>query len=184
MQNIFKLKPKILVHLCCAGCGAHVCELLKNNYRVIPFFYNPNIFPENEYEGRMAEAKKLSKVYKLNLEIGDYDHRNWLGLVKGHEADPERGDRCKICYRERLDKTAQIAKKNGIKYFTSTLSISPHKDFTVIKSIGEELAKEYGLNFIGQDFKKNDGFKKSVELSKQFDFKRQNYCGCEFSKKI
>ena len=174
-------KPKLLLHICCIGCGAYVVELLKQNYRPTLYFYNPNIYPLDEYNLRLAEIKRVAKLLKLKVIIALNDHKEWLNKVKGHEADPEKGDRCIICYRDRLTSTAKKAKQLGFDAFSSTLTISPHKLAAAIFQIGQELENEFSVKFLEQDFKKNDGFKKSVALSKELKLYRQNYCGCEFS---
>ena len=179
--NIFK--PKLLLHICCGGCGAYVAQVLKKKYRVSLFLYNPNIFPEEEYNKRRQEVVKIANDTKLSLILSDYDHNKWLGEVKGHESDSERGGRCFICYQARMTKAAKVAKMKNFEYFTTTLSISPYKDYLTISKIGHELEKEYGVKFVDQDFKKQDGFKKSVCLSRELGLYRQNYCGCEFSRK-
>ncbi len=163
------------------GCGAYVSEFLKADFEVILYFFNPNIFPEEEYDIRLRETERIAKKFNLKLICDDYDHGNWLKQIKGHEADPERGERCRICYQQRLGSTAVLAKYKKIEYFTSTLSVSPHKDANVIKTIGKKLEEKYNLKFLDNDFKKNDGFKKAVKFSKDLNLYRQNYCGCEFS---
>ncbi|MFH1412509.1 MAG: epoxyqueuosine reductase QueH, partial [bacterium] len=174
-------KPKLLLHICCATCGTYVSQLLSNEFRVSLFYYNPNIYPKEEKEKRLAEVKKISKKFKYPLIIGKYDHRAWLKAVKGHEHDLEKGERCHICYEFRLNKTAKLAKENRFGYFATTLSVSPHKLAKVINKKGEDLANEFDLKFLARDFKKQDGFKKAMEISKKFGFYRQDYCGCEFS---
>ncbi|MCK4554148.1 epoxyqueuosine reductase QueH [Candidatus Parcubacteria bacterium] len=183
-------KPKLLLHICCAGCGAYVSQLLKQNFNVVLYFYNPNIYPESEYKKRMEEVKNIAKKFGLNLIVGEYNHKKWLELIKGHEHDLERGERCLICYQNRLETTADMAKEKQFNYFTTTLTVSPYKDAQAISRVGRELAKKYNvdpltgtqdLRFLDKDFKKQDGFKKSVELSKELGLYRQNYCGCEFS---
>lgn len=176
-----KSKPKLLLHICCIGCGVSIIDHLSEQYDVYLFFYNPNIFPLGELRKRLNEIKKVAKIYKLNVIISHATHRRWRKMVKGHEDEPERGGRCTICYRDRLTKTALRAKRLGFDAFTSTLSISPHKNFPVIKQIGTELADQLGIEFIAEDFKKNGGFQKSCEISKKLDLYRQDYCGCEFS---
>ena len=178
-----KRKPKILLHICCAGCGAYISQLMKKNFQVILYFYNPNIYPEDEYEKRLVEARSIAKKFKLRLRAEKYDHKPWSESVRGLEQEPERGKRCRICYGERLKKTAQTASALGARYFATTLTVSPHKDVLVIMNIGREMAGKYGLEFLEQDFKKQDGFKKSVLLSKELVLYRQDYCGCEFSNK-
>lgn len=176
-------KQKLLLHACCAPCSAYVIQLLQKDYDVIGYFYNPNIHPEEEYQKRLAEEKKYFD--KLNIELieGLYDKERWFGLVKDHERDSERGERCWICYRLRLEQAGRFAKDNGYDVFTTTLSLSPHKDFAKIKQIGREIRSQYDIKFLEQDFKKHDGFKRSLEISKCENFYRQNYCGCIYSMK-
>ena len=176
-------KPKILLHICCVGCGVYASQLLQQDYEVILFFNNPNIWPEDEYKKREAEAEKIAENYKLKLIEGDYDHDKWLATVRGHEKDLEKGVRCLICYKFRLDTAAAMAKKLNCEYLTTTLTTSPHKVASAINEIGEQAAVKYGINFLTQDFKKQDGFKKSSALSRELGLYRQNYCGCEFSRR-
>lgn len=175
-------KPKILLHICCVGCGVYASQILKQDYEVILFFYNPNIWPEEEYNKRMLEAEKIAKNFKLKLVKGKYEHDKWLEIVRGHEKDKEKGERCLICYKFRLDEAVAMAKKLGCNYLTTTLTTSPHKIALAINQIGEQAVKRYGLKFLSKDFKKQDGFKKSSALSRELGLYRQNYCGCEFSK--
>jgi len=174
-------RPKLLLQVCCIGCGAYVSTLLKKDYRITLYFYNPNIYPEAEYHKRLAETRKFARKLGLKLLVGKYHHAQWLESVKGHELDPEKGARCVICYRDRLTAAAQVAKQLKFQYFASTLTISPHKMAAAISQIGNELSKEYKVKFLDRDFKKQDGFKKSVELSRGLGLYRQDYCGCEFS---
>lgn len=174
-------RPKLLLQVCCIGCGAYVSTLLKKDYRITLYFYNPNIFPEAEYHKRLAETRKFAKKLGLKLLVGKYHHQAWLESVKGHEQDPEKGARCVICYRDRLTAVARVAKQLKFQYFASTLTISPHKTAAAISQIGNELSAEYRVKFLDRDFKKQDGFKKSVELSRELGLYRQDYCGCEFS---
>lgn len=174
-------KPKLLLHICCIGCGAYVTELLKQQYRLTLFFYNPNIYPSQEYSLRLAETRRVAKELGIKVLVGKYDHQGWLNKVKGHEQDPEKGARCIICYEDRLNETAKLAKQLNYKFFTSTLTVSPHKVAAAISQLGGVLSIKYKVKFLDQDFKKNDGFKKSLEVSKRFALYRQNYCGCEFS---
>jgi len=185
-------KPKLLLHICCAGCGAYVSQLLKRGYRVVLYFYNPNIYPAEEYNKRLTEARSIAKKFNLKLIEGEYTHKQWLESVKGYENEPERGERCLICYQDRLEQTAKLAQKKKFNYFSTTLTISPHKDAQAISRIGKEIARKYqvdpstsaqDLRFLNQDFKKQDGFKKSVQLSKELGLYRQDYCGCEYSYK-
>ena len=176
-----KKKPKLLLHTCCMGCGSYVVQKLKKDFNVVLYFYNPNIFPREEYDTRFNETKKIAKKFKLKLIIGNSDHKKWLDLVKGFEGEPERGRRCVLCYNERLKETARKAEEMGFEYFTTTLTISPHKDADVISELGNDIAKKYHVIFYDKDFKEEDGFKKSCVLSKELGLYRQNYCGCEFS---
>ena len=176
-------KPKILLHICCVGCGVYVSQILKRDYEVILFFYNPNIHPEEEHDKRMAEAEKIARQFDLKLIVGPYEHDKWLEAVRGHESDPEKGERCLICYEFRLAAAADTAKKLNCEYLTTTLTTSPHKVASAINHIGEQAAIEHGLKFLCQDFKKQDGFKKSAALSRELGLYRQNYCGCEFSRR-
>ena len=183
MQDTGKIKPELLLHICCMGCGAYVSNLLSADFKLSLYFYNPNIFPKNEYEKRLEETKRIAKRFGLNLIIGEYDHKEWLRKIKGHEKDPEKGERCFICYKDRLESTARLALKNNFAYFTSTLSVSPHKDAREISRIGKNLEMKYKIRFLDKDFKKQDGFKKSVILSRELNIYRQDYCGCEFSRR-
>lgn len=174
-------KSKLLLHICCVGCGVYASELLKQDYEVALFFYNPNIWPEEEYEKRLAEARKIAVKFKLELVVGEYDHGEWLEAVRGHEGDPERGERCLICYQFRLERAFRQAEKLNCGYLTTTLTTSPHKDAQAINKIGQELAAGFGIKFLANDFKKQDGFKKSSARSRELGLYRQNYCGCEYS---
>jgi len=180
----YKFKPKVLVHICCVGCGVYVAQELKNDYEPVLYFYNPNIYPAEEYQKRLEEAEKIAKKFKLKIISKKYDHKLWLKKVKGREKDPERGERCLICYKDRLEETAILAKKMNFSFFATTLTTSPHKDAIAIIKIGQEMGKKYGVNFLEKDFKKHDGFKKSACLAKDLGLYRQNYCGCEFSRNL
>ena len=171
------MKPKILLHVCCAPCSTQSIEELKKDYDVTLFFYNPNIHPKKEYEKRLNEAKKISKILDLPLIEGGYDKEAWLEAVKGFENEPETGKRCNICYEFRLNKSAQESKNEKFDFFTTTLTISPHKNSEVINEIGSKINHK----FLKKNFKKKDGFRKSIELSKKHNLYRQNYCGCIYS---
>jgi predicted adenine nucleotide alpha hydrolase (AANH) superfamily ATPase len=172
---------KLLLHICCAPCGSHVADVLKKEYEVSLFYFNPNIFTTEEKDKRLVEAKKLAASYDLPLLEGDYDHDAWREVVKGHELDAEGGERCGICFLHRLANTAKQAKALGFDCFAATLSISPHKDLTMVSQAGQAAAMQYGVEFVDVDWKQDGGYQHSVELSKAFGFYRQNYCGCEFS---
>jgi len=174
-------KPSLLLHICCIGCGVYVSDVLREEFNITLYFYNPNIFPLSEYNKRLEEIQKVAEMYKMKVILGDYDHKKWREMVKGHETDPEKGARCMMCYRERLEETARYASENGFHYFTTTLTTSPHKNAGAIMKFGKELGREYEIGFLERDFKKQDGFKKSSALSKKLGLYRQDYCGCEFS---
>lgn len=176
-------KNKLLLHICCAGCGAYVSKLLSEQFEVTLFFYNPNIFPEEEYDKRVLEVQKIADFYKLKIIFGAYNHNLWLDKIKGHENDPEKGRRCLICYFERLNETAITAQKSRMNFFSSTLTVSPHKLAKEIFNIGKALEEKYKISFLAEDFKKKDGFKNANLLSNELGLYRQNYCGCEFSRR-
>ena len=176
-------KPKLLLHSCCGPCSTSVLERLLDDYNITVFFYNPNITDPEEYEKRKASQIYFLKGYGKSIDFleGDYDVENFYEEVKGLENEPEGGRRCIKCFRLRLKKTAEMAKSLGIKNFSTTLSVSPHKSYQDIKAIGSEL-EGVDLIFIKEDFKKKDGFSRSIQLSKEYGLYRQRYCGCEFSK--
>ncbi|WP_084675106.1 ribonuclease HII [Hippea jasoniae] len=174
-------KPRLLLHACCAPCATSVIERLKDRYDLAVYFYNPNIHPEREYKIRLEEIKKLCGFHNIELFVGEYKPKEWLKKTKVFKNEKEGGKRCSVCYGMRMYKTAMVAKNKGFDYFTTTLSVSPLKNYKKIKHIGEILATHFGVKFEDSDFKKKDGFKHSVELSKEFGFYRQNYCGCVYS---
>jgi len=172
---------KIAIHICCANCGTVVVERLKDRFDLTLFWYNPNIQPKREYKKRLVDVKRLAKIYSIPLIIGNYEVKKWFNMIRGFEKEPEGGKRCLICFKMRLEETVKYAQKNNFDYFTTTLTVGPQKNAKVINEIGKEIAQKYNLNFYEADFKKKDGFKRSVELSKKYNFYRQNYCGCIFS---
>lgn len=173
---------KLLLHACCAPCGAYSREYLTEmGYDVTYYFYNPNIFPKEEYDRRLDELLRYCKDKNAPIIVEEADFENWENLVKGHETDPEKGNRCRICYGIRLTKTAQKAKELCFDCFTTTLSISPHKSYEMIKEISEKLSQEIGIEYTDVNLKKNNGYKKSVTLSQKYGFYRQAYCGCKYS---
>lgn len=176
-------KEKLLLHVCCAPCSTVPIERLNDEFDITCFFYNPNIQPEQEYERRLAELKRFADQIKIPLLIGDYDVNVWNELVTGFEQEPERGNRCKICFTRRLAKTAALAKENGFCCFATTLTLSPHKDSPVINEIGLAQCQATGIIFLEENFKKRDGYRRSLELSAYYHFYRQYYCGCRFSRK-
>ena len=184
-------RTKILLHACCAPCTAGVFDQLEKDYDATLFWYNPNIYPRTEHDRRLNELINFCDLKNIRIIVGDYlwedEHNFWLKKIKGLENEPERGKRCEVCYKLRIEAMAVIAKnandhhKNTFDLIGAELSISPHKETTMVNAIGEKVAKKYGLIFLSTDFKKNDGYKKSCELSKEYNLYRQNYCGCEFS---
>lgn len=172
---------KILLHACCAVCMAYPIEILKENYEPEVFFCNPNIYPEEEYLRRRDELIKYCEEKGFEYIIDNYEPEKWYAFVQGFEKEPEKGLRCNKCFEYRLNKTAQKAKELGIKFFTTTLSVSPHKVSKNIFEQGKNVAKAYGVEFVEKDFKKQNGFLKTMEIAKKNNFYRQQYCGCEFS---
>ncbi len=175
-------KPSLLLHSCCAPCSSHVIELLSPQWHITSFFYNPNIAPIGEYRTRFEELKKFSVSKSFQLIEGDYDNKMWTAAVKKYRHLGEKSLRCRECFNFRLDKVFSAAAELKMDAVATVLSISPHKDTSVINSIGLDLEKKYGIKFIEADFKKNNGFKHSLELSKENDFYRQKYCGCAYSR--
>ncbi len=177
-----KKDNKIVLHTCCAICSGYPISYLQDmGYQVISYFYNPNIFPESEYQKRLAAEKTLCEHFNCELVEELYVPDEFYTVAKGLEAEPEKGKRCDKCFELRLQKTAEFAKKNGIKTFTTSMVISPHKNFVKLSAIGEDIAKNYGLEYLAVDFKKKDGFLKTNKISKELGLYRQNYCGCRYS---
>ncbi|MDD5290173.1 MAG: epoxyqueuosine reductase QueH [Patescibacteria group bacterium] len=173
---------RILLHTCCAPCGAYVMEQLqKQGYTVAVFFTNDNIYPREEYEKRKNEIKKYCTENKIEFWEDEYQPEEWSKIIKGLENEPEGKKRCEVCFRYRLEKTAQKAKENNFDFFGSTLTISPHKNSATINAIGKEVGEKISVPFLVADWKENNGFKCSCEISRANNFYRQNYCGCQFS---
>ena len=179
--------PKLLLHSCCAPCSSAVIERLKKHFHITILYYNPNISPEEEYLKRKEEQKRYIKNTQSENELDfldcDYESKEFEKISKGHENDLERGPRCYLCYKMRINKTAGIAKEKGFDFFGTTLSVSPYKVSNWINEIGLEISKEKGIEFLPSDFKKQNGYKLSIELSKKHDLYRQDYCGCIYSKR-
>lgn len=177
-------KPRLLLHACCAPCSSYVLEYLREYFDITLYFYNPNIFPEKEYIFRQAELIRLVGEMGLPITVVSekYSPEEFFEVSKGLEKEPEGGERCFKCYRLRLLKTAEYAKKNGFQFFTTTLSISPYKNAEKLNEIGGELGEKFEIDYLYSDFKKKNGYKRSIELSKQYNLYRQDYCGCIFSK--
>lgn len=179
--------PKVFLHSCCAPCSSYCLEYLSNYFEVTVFYYNPNIYPEEEYRKRVVEQQEFIKKFPAKFPIsfveGEYDTKKFYDTVKGMEQLPEGGERCFACYRLRLQEAYDYAKDRGFDYFTTTLTISPLKNAAKLNEIGEEiaLAGDGTLRFLPSDFKKKNGYKRSVELSEEYGMYRQNYCGCVFS---
>lgn len=178
-------RPSLLLHACCAPCSSHTLTVLYKYFRITLYFCNPNIAPEEEYVFRLNELKRLVREIGLDIPIieEDYDSAPFYELAKGLEDLPERGERCKKCIGYRLRKAGEKAKELGCDFFTTTLTISPHKDCAFINEFGGRLQDEVGVAYLFSDFKKHEGYKHSIELSRQYNLYRQNYCGCVFSKK-
>ena len=179
--------PKLLLHSCCAPCSSYVLEYLSQYFDVTVYYYNPNIFPETEYEARVKEQERLIREMETERPVrflaGSYEPEEFFSVARGHEKDPEGGERCFRCYELRLDRAARAAVSGDFDYFTTTLTISPLKNAQLLNSIGAELAEKYGIPWLYSDFKKREGYKRSIILSKEYDLYRQNYCGCVFSKR-
>lgn len=175
----------LLLHACCAPCSSAVLERLGNFFNISILYYNPNITNKDEYEKRLEEIRKFTSSFdtKYPIEVisGRYEPKEFFDIARGLENEPERGKRCYKCYELRLKETAKIAKEKGFDYFTTTLSLSPYKDAKWINEIGEELEKELEVKFLYSDFKKKNGYKRSIELSNEFNLYRQDYCGCVYS---
>lgn len=176
--------PKILVHICCAVCGAALIEELKKKFEPILFFYNPNVHPFEEYSKRRQAVQELAKIYEVQLVEGIYEQEKWLARVKGLENEPEGGKRCAVCFEMRLKETALFAQKSGINFFTATLALSPHKNEEVINGMGLAAEKETKVGFLNTEklgIEKKDIWQKTRVLAKTHGFYHQNYCGCFFS---
>jgi len=177
-------KPALLAHICCAPDASYVVPLLAADYDVTGFFYNPNIEPEDEYDRRLGETRKLKILIDFPLDEGSYDREIWAAMTRPYPNEPEKGLRCSICYAMRLDRTARRARERGFPAFATIMSVSPWKDARKLNRIGALLGRKYGLQYLEADFKKKDGFRKSVEISRRLGLYRQNDCGCRFSKRI
>ncbi len=179
--------PTLLLHSCCAPCSSATLERLANVFKITIFYYNPNIEPAKEFDKRFLEQERfigeINTKYPIKLIRGRYNPEEFHSAIKGKEHIREGGERCYSCYELRLRETAKTAKSGGFDYFTTTLSISPYKNAKWLNEIGERLSKESNVPFLYADLKKKNGYKRSIELSKEYNLYRQNYCGCEYSKK-
>lgn len=179
--------PTLLLHACCAPCSSYCLEYLSQYFKITVFFYNPNISEQEEYLHRLNEEKRLicemNFKYPVSIIEGEYSPKEYFSAVKGLENEPEGGERCKKCFALRLEKSARIAREMNFDYFTTTLTISPLKNAGVLNEIGGYFAEQYGVKWLSSDFKKKEGYKRSIVLSAEHNLYRQNYCGCIFSKR-
>jgi len=190
---------KIVLHTCCAVCGAYLTELLKNKFsQILIYFYNPNIQPKEEYEKRKESAEKLAEIYNLEFEEGEYEPNKWFDKIKGFEDEPEGGRRCPICFEMRLRQTAELARERGLEYFSTTLAVSPYKNEKIIDELGQKIGNEFGVKYLSIHVRNQieqkeilprtelvlvRGWQKTRELAKKHGFYHQKYCGCVFSQK-
>lgn len=199
LQQNSQRGKSLFLHSCCAPCSSYVLTYLRTFFEITVFYYNPNITEDTEYKKRVAEQKRFilrlneeagqdgslsaGKVFPISFQEGDYKPEAFLERIRGHEADREGGERCYLCYEMRLREAAAYGKEQGFDYFTTTLSISPMKNAKWLNEIGEKMGEEYGISYLPSDFKKKDGYKKSILLSGEYELYRQDYCGCVFSKR-
>lgn len=179
-------RPSLLLHSCCAPCSSYVLEYLSQYFRITLFYYNPNITEESEYQKRIQEVKRLTEEMDLSeIQVieGAYEPEKFFAMAAKWPDEKEGGKRCYDCYKMRLDETAALAQKGGYDYFTTTLSISPHKNARWLNELAKEAGEEFQVTPLPSDFKKKNGYKRSIELSGQYDLYRQDYCGCIFSKR-
>lgn len=180
-------RPTLLLHACCAPCSSYVLEYLSKHFDITLFYYNPNISPKDEHDFRYAELVRLTVEMGLSESVkvieGNYEPERFYAVSEGLESLPEGGGRCAKCYDLRLTKTAELAREGGYDFFTTTLSISPYKNAEWLNSIGVRLGEEYGVQYLVSDFKKRNGYKRSCELSEKYGLYRQDFCGCEFSRR-
>ncbi len=178
--------PELLLHVCCAPCSSYCLEYLSEHFDITVYYYNPNISPESEYRFRLSEEERYISLRKfknpVSITESVYDPREFFDAVQGLEREPEGGKRCEKCFRLRLEASARKAKELGMDCFTTTLTISPLKNAALLNEIGFEMGEKYGVAWLPSDFKKREGYKRSIVLSREYDLYRQNYCGCVFSK--
>ncbi len=183
INNREKGHNKLLLHSCCAPCSSSVIERLQKDFDITVLYYNPNIEPQEEYIERKKEQIRLLKEVNIKYYEIDYLNEEFKNKVVGYENEPENGFRCHRCYELRLEKTAEIAKQNNFDYFGTTLTVSPYKSSKVMNEIGIKLSDKYNIKYLLSDFKKENGYQRSIELSKKYNLYRQNYCGCLYSRK-
>lgn len=188
IENLNGTRKKLLLQVCCAPCSSYCIEYLSRYFDITLLYYNPNISPLEEYEKRLSEVKRFIEEFdpacNVTMLSCTYDGEKYEKMVVGLEDEPEGGSRCYKCYKLRLEETARLAKENQFDYFGTTLSISPYKNADWLNEIGEELGHKYNINYLYADFKKKNGYKRSIELSREYHLYRQDYCGCIFSKKV
>lgn len=177
------VKKKLLLHSCCGPCSTVVIERLREDFDLTVFYFNPNTEPFEEYEKRKAEQQKVCGHFDVPFLDFDYDNQGWHDFVSGLESEKEGGKRCEKCFFFRLKKTAEFAKEHDFDVFATTLSVSPHKNTLIVNSVGGEISKVEDIDFLAESFKKKDGYLRSIDLSKELNLYRQNYCGCLFSKR-
>ncbi len=179
-------KPRLLLHCCCAPCSSATLERLEKDYEVDIYYYNPNIEPYEEFEKRAGEEcrfiRESRREGRVGVIVAPYDHEAFQEIARGREDLPERGERCYLCYELRMRRTAEYAREHGYECFTTSLSISPYKSSRWINEIGQKLEKELGVPFVWSDFKKQNGYHRSIELSAEYHLYRQDWCGCVYSK--
>lgn len=186
LSSLGERRPRLLLHACCGPCSSAVLEQLSRHFEITVLYYNPNTWPEAEYRRRGQELERfVAEAHPLGVTVVEdrYDPQEFYSAVSGLEAEPERGGRCTVCYRLRMRRAAEYAAQNGFEWFATTLSISPHKDAERINQIGRELEAEFGVKHLPSDFKKKNGYLRSLQLSEEYGLYRQDYCGCEFSAK-
>ena len=185
LRTLDGTRPKLLLHACCAPCSSATLERLSAHFDLTILYYNPNIYPPEEYHRREAELERFVEQAGYHYPVVElpYDPQEFYSAVTGLENEPERGSRCTVCYRLRMRRAAQYASENGFDWFTTTLSISPHKDAKRINAIGQELEAEFGVKHLPSDFKKHNGYLRSLQLSEEYGLYRQDYCGCVFSRR-
>lgn len=176
------MKEKLLLHICCAPCGLYVFKKLSLNYRVTGYFYNPNIHPRREYRFRERELKRIAGKNNWSMIYGDYDMEEWFGLIRGLEKEPERGRRCSLCFHMRLKSTFETAEKSGFPVVASTLSISPYKVASQINREGLALSREFGIAFLPENFKKENGHTLARKMACEQNIQHQDTCGCVYSR--
>lgn len=174
---------KLLLHSCCGPCSTQVIDFLKNDYDITIYYYNPNIDTDEEYQHRLSEQKRYCQIVGVPVVEDGYNSGDFLEKVNGFENEKEGGARCPICFKLRLQKTAQKAKTLGFDIFGTTLTVSPHKNAEIINAIGKSVGYDEDIEFLEGNYKKQDGYKKSIEFSKKYNLYRQNYCGCKFSRR-